>query len=620
MDPRLLRYYNEELAYLREGAREFGEEHETVAARLGLKTPTDPDPYVERLLEGVAFLGARVQLKLADQYPEFTQHLLAAVQPHYLAPTPSICIAGFEPKENDPALAEGYEVAAGSELIALATDHGNAPVTFRTGHAVKLYPFKISEVEYLSSRTAVASFAAKANVRAEAGIRLRFEATGAIALDKLKIDAVSLYLDGSEAVPGELYRQIVGETVRVLARPANSASAPSITLPQPEQCGFSDSEALFPAEERSFRGYRLLREFFACPERFLFVQLSGLAQAFAASQGGPCDIVLLLNRTSSVLSGAISPANFRLFATPAINLFTKKLGRIQVNTTDHEFHVVPDRTRPIDFEVFRILDVKAHLREELELRPVAPLYALGALLYDWRDALFYVPRLTMRRLSTKQQRLQRRGDYIGTETWLSLTAPGNPERIGDIKELALDALVTNRELAAELTFRGTNHFQPPGGPVRTVSVLRSPSKPRPPMGLEDGAWRIIAHLTPNYATLAREDSSDPSMLRDHLALYGNREDSAMRRAIDGIVAVQSRPIVRRVPGQGQMAVARGSRITLTLDDASYENGRMFLFSAVIERFLAEFASINSFTETHVKTAGEGVIAQWPARIGRKHTI
>ena len=92
MDPRLLQFYNEELTYLREGAREFGEEHETAAQQLGLKTPNDPDPYVERLLEGVAFLGARVQLKLADQFPEFTQHLLAAIQPHYLAPTPSICI------------------------------------------------------------------------------------------------------------------------------------------------------------------------------------------------------------------------------------------------------------------------------------------------------------------------------------------------------------------------------------------------------------------------------------------------------------------------------------------------------------------------------------------------
>lgn len=617
MDPRLLRFYNEELTYLRESAREFGEEHETVAGRLGLKTPNDPDPYVERLLEGVAYLGARVQLKLADQYPEFTQHLLGAVQPHYLAPVPSICIAGFEPKDGDPLLAEGYEVPRQTELVAMS---GSSPVTFRTGHAVTLYPLRLAEAEYLGSRTAVASFAANAGIRAEAGLRLRFEGVGNVPLEKVAIDELPLYLDGSETIPGELYRQLIGETVAVLARPAKAASPRLTQLPVPVQAGFEKEDALLPAEERSFRGYRLLTEYFACPERFSFAALRGLREAFAQADGGAVDIVLLFSRNSPALAGAVSPANFRLFATPAINLFEKQLGRVQMNPNDHEFLLMPDRTKPLDFEVWRILDVAAHMREDTEPRPVAPLYALGALLYDWRDALFFVPRLKMRRLSTREQRRLRRDDYTGTETWLSLTAAGNPERIGDIKELAVRALVTNRELPTTLTFRGTEHFVPPSGPVRAVSILRSPSKPRPPMGLDDAAWRIIGHLTPNYATLAPEDSDDPAMLRDHLALYGPREDAALRRQIGGISGVRSRPVVRRVPGRGAMAVARGSRITLTLDDASFENGRLFLFSAVIERFLSEFTSVNSFTETIVRTPGEGTIMSWPPRIGRKHTI
>ncbi|MFN4134353.1 MAG: type VI secretion system baseplate subunit TssF [Novosphingobium sp.] len=620
MDPRLLRFYNEELTYLRESAREFGEEHETVAARLGLKTPNDPDPYVERLLEGVAYLSARVQLKLSDQYPEFTQHLLSAVQPHYLAPVPSICIAGFEPKDGDPLLAEGYEVPRQTELVATSDEPGASPVTFRTGHAVRLYPLRIVEAEYLGSRTAVASFAASAGARAEAGLRLRFEGAGAIPLEALRITDLPLYLDGSETIPGELYRQIIGETVAVLARPASSASAPPVPLPLPVQAGFEQHEALLPPEERSFRGYRLLTEYFACPERFLFAVLRGLDKAFAGAAGGAVDIVLLFNRNALALAGAVSPGNFRLFATPAINLFEKQLGRVQVDQAEHEFLLMPDRTRPIDFEVWRILDMSAHMREATEPRPVAPLYALGALLYDWRDALFFVPRLKLRRLSTREQRRLRRDDYTGTETWLSLTAAGNPERIADIKELAVRALVTNRELAAKLTFRGTEHFIPPGGPVRAVSVLRSPSKPRPPLGLDDAAWRIIAHLTPNYASLVPEDGSDPAMLRDHLALYGPRDNAALRRQIDGIISVGSRPVVRRVPGRGAMAVARGSRVTLTLDDASFDNARLFLFSAVVERFLAEFTSVNSFTETIVRTPGEGTIMSWPPRIGRKHTI
>ncbi|MCC2975688.1 type VI secretion system baseplate subunit TssF [Sphingomonas sp. PL-96] len=621
LDPRLLRFYNDELAYLREEARAFGEEHEAVAGRLGLKTPTDPDPYVERLLEGVAFLGARVQLKIADQYPEFTQHLLHAIQPHYLAPTPSMCVVGFEPKDGDPVLIKGHPVPRNTPLVAVAAEQGGVPVEFRTGHDVTLWPLRITQAEYLPSRAAIAPFAAAADVRAEAGLRLRFEATAGVPLPQVLPKHLPIYLSGSEAVPAELYRQIIGDTQAVIARSAEAAAGPEgwLRLPGPGQLGFADDEALLPAELRSFRGYRLLSEYFACPERFLFVDLQGLDRAFRASESA-CDVVLLFSRSAPALHNAIEPANFRLFATPAINLFEKQLGRVRVSRFEHEHHVVPDRARPLDFEVFRLLGVQAFAANTVEGRTVAPLYAPGALLHEGKDALFYSTQLRPRRLSTREQRLRRRGEYTGTESWISLTAPGDPSRLDGIDELAVRALVTNRELPELLTFRGNQHFTVSGVPARAVTVLRAPTRPKPPMGLGDAAWRVIGHLTPNYTTLAPEDGSDPSVLRDHLALYGRQDDAASRRQVDGVLAIQSERIARRVPGMSRMAIARGHRIRVALDDAAFDKGRMFLFSAVLERFLAEFASINSFTETHFRSANEGELRRWPLRIGRRPTI
>jgi type VI secretion system protein ImpG len=621
VDPRLLAAYNDELAYLREGAREFGEEHEAVAGRLGLKTPNDPDPYVERLLEGVAFLSARVQLKQNDQYPEFTQHLLQAVQPHYLAPTPSICIAGFQPQEGDPALLTGMTVPRLTELTTMAEEQGNVPVTFRTGHAVTLWPVEITEVEYLASRASVAPFAAAANVKADAGVRLRFAATGGMELSKILPKALTLYLAGSEAVPGELYRQFIGDAVAVVARdPASAGGAKSWKrLPLPTQVGFDDDCALIPDETRSFRGYRLLSEYFACPERFMFVDLQAPGDAFATCDKA-CDIIILFRRSSPVLAGALDTSSFRLFATPAVNVFEKQLGRVQITPYTHEYHIVPDRTRPLDFEVFRLLAVEACARDNSDRRTIAPLYAFGALLYDWREALFFTTQLRARRLSTREQRLRRRGDYVGTETWLSLSAPGDPTRLEDIHELAVRALVTNRELPELLTFKGEHHFTASGLPIRTISVLAAPTRPRPPLGLNDAAWRVIGHLTPNYATLAMQDGEDPSMLRDHLSLYGRQDDAAARRQIDGVSAVSSRPVSRRVPGLDRMAIARGHRITIKLDDGSFDRSRMFLFTAVLERFLAEFATVNSFTECHFESPLEGGLVKWPPRLGRRQNI
>ncbi len=621
MDPRLLRAYNEELAYLRETAREFGEEHEAVAGRLGLKTPTDPDPYVERLLEGVAFLSARVQLKQQDQYPEFTQHLLQAIQPHYLAPTPSICVAAFEPKEGDPVLIKGFKVPRGTEITAEATDQGNVPVIFKTGHDITLWPLKITQVEYLGSRAAVAPFAAGTGLRPEAGLRLRFQAVGEAPLSKINPDRIAIYLDGSETIPGELYRQIAGETIGVAGRDAGSAAGAGgwTPLPRPVQLGFDDDEALLPADTRSFRGYRLLSEYFACPERFFFVGLDGLGKVFAQCKES-CDVVLLFSRSVPALTNALTPTNFRLFASPAINLFEKQLGRVQLTAYDHEYHVVADRTRPTDFEVFRLLDVKAFAKDNMDPQPVAPLYAFGALLYDWRNAIFYTTQLRSRRLSTKEQRVRRTQDYIGTETWITLTAPGNPTLVENLQELSVRALVTNRELPESLTFRGDNHFTVGGVPVNKLSVVRAPTRPRPPLGLNDAAWRVIAHLTPNYATLVAQDGNDPSLLRDHLALYGRQDDASARRQIDGITSVASRMITRRVPGLERMAVARGHHIRIRLDDGQFDRARMFVFTAVLERFLAEFATINTFTECEFESPLEGVFAKWPPRIGRQHNI
>jgi type VI secretion system protein ImpG len=620
MDPRLLRAYNDELVYLRETAKEFGEEYEAVAGRLGLNTPTDSDPYVERLLEGVAFLGARVRLKLQDQFPDFTQHLLNAIQPHYLSPTPSMCVAGFEPQEGDQAVAEGFVIPRLTELTATSTDQAATPVVFRTGQQVVLWPIRISEAEYLPTRASVSAYAGAAGVRAEAGLRLRFTGVGGVPLSKVDPPALPIYLDGAEMIPGELYRQLIGDAVGAVARPTTSGDQAFIRLPVPEQHGFEEDCALLPTSLRSFRGYRLLAEYFACPERFLFFRLRELGQAFKKCGDGDCEVVFLFNRTAPSLSGAVSAANFRLFATPAINLFEKQIDRVPISAFDHEHQLIADRTRPLDFEVFRTIEVTAHTQHGGQTRPVAPLHAFGSLLYDWSEALFYVTRLRHRRLSTKEQRLRRRNDYLGTETWISLASPGDPKRVDGAYELAVRALVTNRELAEQIRVGGTTDFKVSGVPYRSVVALRAPTKPRPPMGISDAAWRVIGHLTPNYASFALGENNDPSVLRDHLALYGRVDDPLLRRQIDGVLEVRSEPVTRRVPGPGQGGFARGQRLRLKLDDAPFENGRMFLFSAVLEHFLGEFATVNSFVECSFESPQEGVFAQWPPRLGQRRNI
>ncbi len=262
-----------------------------------------------------------------------------------------------------------------------------------------MLPLAIEAAEYLPDRTSVAAAAAAAGVRAEAGLRLRLRATAGADLADVRADRLPVFIWDTESSPGELYRQILGDTIAVVARAGDSGASPVI-LPPPEPYGFDDQCALLPAEGRSFRGYRILREYFACPERFLFFSIEGLRRALAAG-GQTCELVFLFRRSAELLAGAVGPDNFRLFCSPAVNLFEKPLGGFHVRKHDHEHLVTPDRTRPLDFEIYRLLEVTAQPRTGPR-REVAPLYAFGALLYDWNDALFHVTWLRPRRLSTKE--------------------------------------------------------------------------------------------------------------------------------------------------------------------------------------------------------------------------
>jgi type VI secretion system VasI/ImpG family protein len=626
MDPRLLSAYEAELEYLRETAREFGVENEEVAGRLGLKTPNDPDPYVERLLEGVAFLAARVRLKLDDQFPEFTQHLLQAVQPDYLAPTPSICVVGLEVDGADPVLVEGASVPRGTELSAATPGH-DTPCLFVTGHDVDLLPLEIESIEYLPNRAAAAAASPSGFVNAEAGLKIRFKTTGGASLSSIKVGALPLFIKGSESIPGLLYRQILGDTVMASARAGDAGAA--VRLPPPQPHGFDDNCALLPTSGRSFRGYRVLREYFACPERFMFFRLDGLGPVFAAG-GESLEIVLLFDRVAEPLIDAVSADNLRLFCTPAVNLFERPLGPIQLRKFDHEQQVTPDRTKPLDFEVYRLLDVKAQGRGG-RAQTVSPLHALGAQFHDWGGALCYVTRIRSRKLSTSERAARGASEYIGTETFITLAAPGGPERTDQVQQLSIRALLTNRELPELLKFTARQcEFRTEVAAIKSVTVHRAPTRPRPPLGLTDAAWKVIGHLTANYASLVNDPQGDPELLRSQLRLYGFADDPALRRQVAGIRKVSAAPVTRRIqvaaePGgangaRERHAFVRGQQVTLELDDAAYDRGRMFLFSAVIDRFLAEFVSVNSFIATAFKSPEQGDFAQWPPRTGQRPTI
>jgi type VI secretion system protein ImpG len=631
MDPRMLTYYNRELQHLREMGSEFARRYPKIAGRLALDEFECADPYVERLLEGLAFLAARVQLKIDAQFPEFSQHLLEIVYPHYVAPTPSMAVVQFQPKLNEGGLAKGIRVPRGTVLLSHVPKGEQTACRYRTAHEITLWPLEIKQVDYFSRDQAMRGAPDIAGSRA--GLRIRLAATAGLTFDKLALDRFNLFLQGPPELTMGMYEQFHGNTIAVVVRPGSSQTAKAKVLGPSAigRAGFRDEEALLPFGRRSFQGYRLLHEYFAMPERFLFVELRDLAPVLSQINENEIDLFVLFDRVNPALEHRIDASFFSLFCAPAVNLFPKTADRIHIDNRQSEFHVIPDRTRPVDFEVFSVTEVMGYGDNELE-QPFAPFYA--QLEHDTEGSAeqrhaganaYYTLRRTHRTLSEKQRRIGSRTSYIGSELYLSLVDSMEAPFSQNLRQLSVSTMCSNRDLPLLMPVGvGETDFSPDVSlPLKAVRCLVGPTRPRPAMsyGSGESAWRLVNHLSLNYASLVNDPQrGGAAALREMLALYGDLADPHIRKQIEGVQAVVGRPVTRPVPGPGPLTFARGQEITVTCDENSFEGTGVFLLGAVLEDFFSRYVSINSFTETIVRTVDRGEIMKWPHRIGRRQSL
>lgn len=627
MDPRLLRYYNRELQHVREMGGEFAREFPKIAGRLGLEGFECADPYVERLLEGFAFLAARVQLKLDAQYPVFTQHLLEMVYPHYLAPVPSMAVVQLQPDLKESGLLAGHTVARHTALRGLTGKDDRTACEYRTAHDVTLWPIELTEAKYLETPAAIAATGVSLppGKPVRAGLRLKFRVAAGATVNMLPLDDLPVFIAGADELPKRLYEQLLGNAVSYVVR-AQGASGPVNRVYDANAIrrrGFDDDEALIPYSGRSFSGYRLLQEYFACPERFLFAEFTGLKSVLARAQGTEFEIVVLLDRSVSSLHNAVDASNFRLFCTPAINLFPRRADRIHLQQGKTDYHVLADRTRPMDFEIHSISDVEGFGdRQEPEQR-FLPFYGCDERTWHSRHSAFYTIRRKPRLVSSRQKRQGARSSYIGNELFISLVDSSEAPYSTSLRQIGMQLMCTNRDLPLQMPV-GKSHTDftlETGAPVESIRCVAGPTKPRAPAATGETAWRLLSHLQLNYVSLMEGSTGEgASALREMLTLYCDEFDSGALRQIEGLKAVSSQPIVRRIPVPGPITFGRGLEITLLCDDGAFEGTGAFLLGAVMQHFFARYVSINSFTETVLRTLERNEVARWPARLGTRQTL
>ncbi|MGW8392292.1 type VI secretion system baseplate subunit TssF [Pseudoduganella sp. HUAS MS19] len=619
MDPRLLRYYNQELQHLREMGAEFSRQFPKIAARLGMDGIEVSDPYVERLLEGVGFMAARVQLKLDAEFPRFTRRLQEIVYPNFLAPTPSMLIAQFRPQPDDTNLAQGLTIARGSILRSAQGKGESVACEFRTAQDVSLWPIEVSSAEYFSFAPDLPLTSLPSAQRIKGGVRLRLRTTAGLQFQQLRLEHLPVFLSGSDDIAYKLHELCLGACVGMLVAPAARPWPwhEFLAAANVRPLGYLDEQALLPASLRSFQGYRLLQEYFAFPQRFLFVDLHGLAPALRRFDGDALELVLLFERGDASLESVVDASNFSLFCAPAVNLFPKRADRVHLGDSSHDYHVVADRTRPMDYEIYEVNSVTGHGVGSDSERSFAPFYAAYHAEPRQHTAYFTTQR-EPRVLSEAQKRNGFRSSYVGSEVFISLVDPDEAPYRHDLRQLSITTLCTNRDLPLHMPLgtAASDFVLDHAAPVAAIRCLKGPSKPHAPPWEGAAAWRFISHLSLNYLSLLNTDEGEGAQaLRQMLALYATSTGGSLQRQIDALHAVRAAPIVRRLRGPGPISFGRGLRVELEVDEMGFQGGSAFLFGSVMEQFFARYVSINSFTETVLRSTGRGEIMRWEPKCG-----
>jgi type VI secretion system protein ImpG len=623
VDTRLLDYYNRELRYLRDLGGEFARDFPKVAGRLGLDAFECADPYVERLLEGFAFLAARVQLKIDAEFPKFTEQLLEMLCPHYLGPTPSMAVVQLKPDPRQGALNDGFVVPRGTALAGTVRRGEATACEYRTAHDVTLWPIELTHLSHTAYLGDLGDRQFPSRRPLKGTIRLRLRTTNGMPFSALGLDRLSLFVRGSDAVSLRLFELLVCGTVGLASRETGASAFTRLPGATVRPAGLNDSEALLPCGPRAFHGYRLLHEYFAFPSRFLFGELVDLAAGVRQCRGQEIEIVVALDRHDAAVESAMSPSNLALFCTPAINLFPKKADRIHLTDRDHEYHVVADRTRPMDFEPHSVLDVTGFGTKGDVRREFAPFYTCHAGTNVSDEAAFFTVHRRPRQTSSRQRTQGPRSSYLGGEVFVALVDGLEGPFRSDLKQLGVSTLCTNRDLPLRMSVGEgrTDFVVESGAPVESVRCVAGPSPPRPAHASGETSWRLISHLSLNYLSMTdTEDGRGAAALRELLQLYGDLSDAGTRRQIEGVRSVVGRPAVRRLPLDGPASFARGVEVTLECDEAAFEGTSVVLLGLVLDRFFSKYVSINSFAETVLRSIQRGEIVRWPPKIGLRPTI
>jgi type VI secretion system protein ImpG len=609
------KYFEREYNFLQSAGEDFAKKHPTLGSRLRMSERERKDPFVERLFEGFAFLAGRIQERLDDEFPEIAGGILEILFPNLLKPFPSCSI--LQAKHKPGAISKPVVVRKGSEIQTptgkykvkykvyagaseksrLTEKEEPAEFIFRTTQDLVVRPIRMEDVVVEDSNKGTTS------------LILKIQPDRNVDYNSLEMNNFQLYLQGAASIKYELLYYLTDFISSVSVKELTDKSAAfseiknyKIEIPElsADEQTVSDNSIL-PYSKQTFSGFKLLQEYFSFKEKFFFVQISGLEEFKSSGQSNPFEIKIDFNRKMPKEKWPTGK-NILLHCTPIVNLFSILTEEVIVNQRLPEYYIVPDIDRRKSREIYSVDKVSGISENKIEQYKYIPISSQDIL--DTND-----PDYNYKRFFSIFRRSQI-SDV--TETYIRLFGPSMEEDDFPKETLSIEATLSNGFLPAAYlevgSIREPINF-PAGIEAANITipteVLEGPDK-------NNYLWSLMAHLSVSYTSL-----SDVDTLKSIMNLYNwfKVHNHPNKKRIDGIKKIHKPKIISKIKNQ---SIIRGIEFHIEVDPKEFEHGEgdINLFGTILNKFLSQYVTINSFIQLKITESVTSKEYQWEPILGK----
>lgn len=620
MNKIFLEKYHQELKFFRDAAKAFAEEHPQAAPRLGLAAPEIEDPYVERLIEAVSFLTARINLKIDAEYPRFVHHLLKVIHPDLVQPYPSVAVAELCPSDLSSIV-----VDQGSGVITKAKTQGQATCQFSVCGKTQIFPFQIQKINYSHNISDLNSLQQKRKDY-KSILKISLKIPSGFFVENFQISNLQWFISSHDLkVSSELLFFIAEKCQSIQVDLNGNVDWKHRLKPDFTMSGFNEFISFF--NKRSTSYLKHIVDYAVLPDKYLFFKINNLIDVidslkdhglleFQKTELGTIlskevvlDLNFIFNDTSELLNKYLDDKSLSLNSVILNNAFSEST-RVLVDQLSNEQHIVIDRLRPRDYEVISVERVEGYSKSNHQIKLFEPIYKLNNNTDHFNEATYGFFSETYR----QSHAVGKKNSYKGSECYILLTNQLKYGVENNLNQISVDTWCSNRALPSEISWSLDQDLKMADDSLKIKKIKRHSSFTTPiPAPIENASlWRLLNLVSSNFISLNYENTDElTQQIKNNLYLFYEITNSiSFKSQVNAIQSIEAEKIRKVIRVKNHLSPVSGMKFVIQIDEMLMSHVHPYLWGRVLLEYLKGFSPMNQFIELELKNSTNELISAY----------